>query len=49
MSNDPGALGALGIILAINFGGNPIYVAPLVFGSAPVINSFLTIYLAGRT
>ncbi len=43
-----GALGALGIILAINFGGNPIYVAPLVFGSAPVINSFLTIYLAGK-
>jgi hypothetical protein len=43
-----GALGALGIILAINFGGKPIYVAPLVFGSAPVINSFLTIYLAGK-
>jgi hypothetical protein len=43
-----GALGALGIILAINFGGNPIYVAPLVFGSAPVVNSFLTIYLAGK-
>jgi hypothetical protein len=43
-----GALGALGIILAINFGGKPIYVAPLVFGSAPVVNSFLTIYLAGR-
>ncbi len=44
-----GALGALGIILAINFGGKPLYVAPLVFGSAPVINSFLTIYLAGKT
>jgi hypothetical protein len=43
-----GALGALGIILAINFGGNPIYVAPLVFGSAPVVNAFLTIYLAGK-
>jgi hypothetical protein len=43
-----GALGALGIILAINFGGKPIYVAPLVFATAPVINSFLTIYLAGR-
>jgi hypothetical protein len=43
-----GALGALGIILAFTFGGKPIYVAPLVFGSAPVINSFLTIYLAGR-
>jgi hypothetical protein len=43
-----GALGALGIILAINFGGNPIYVAPLVFGGAPVVNSFLTISLAGK-
>jgi hypothetical protein len=43
-----GALGALGIILAITFGGNPIYVAPLVFGLAPVVNSFLTIYLAGK-
>ena len=44
-----GALGALGIILAINFGGKPLYVAPLVFGSAPVVNSFLTIYLAGKS
>jgi hypothetical protein len=44
-----GALGALGIILAINFGGKPLYVAPLVFGLAPIVNSFLTIYLAGKT
>jgi hypothetical protein len=44
-----GALGALGIILAINFGGSPLYVAPLVFGLAPIVNSFLTIYLAGKT
>jgi hypothetical protein len=43
-----GAIGALGIILAITFGGNPIYVAPMVFGLAPVVNSFLTIYLAGK-
>lgn len=43
-----GAVGALGIILAITFGGNPLYVAPLVFGLAPVVNSFLTIYLAGK-
>ena len=43
-----GALGALGIILAINFGGNPLYVAPLVFGGAPVVNSFLTIFLAKK-
>ncbi len=43
-----GALGALGIILAFTFGGLPIYVMPLVFGGAPVVNAFLTIYLAGR-
>ncbi len=43
-----GALGALGILMAFNFGGNPVYVAPLVFGGAPVVNAFLTIYLAGR-
>lgn len=43
-----GAMGALGIILAINFGAQPIFVAPLVFGTAPVVNSFLTIYLAGK-
>lgn len=43
-----GALGALGIILAFNFGGKPVYVMPLVFGGAPVVNSFLTITLARR-
>ena len=43
-----GAIGALGIILAFTFGGSPIYVMPLVFGGAPVINAFLTIYLARR-
>jgi hypothetical protein len=43
-----GALGALGIVMAFNFGGRPVYVAPLVFGGAPVVNAFLTIYLAGR-
>ncbi|MCI0332998.1 MAG: hypothetical protein L0228_07220 [Planctomycetes bacterium] len=43
-----GALGALGIILAFTFGGLPIYVMPIVFGGAPVVNAFLTIYLAGR-
>src|SRR3954471_3004700 len=43
-----GALGALGIILAFKFGGQPIYVMPLVFGGAPVVNAFLTIFLAGR-
>ncbi len=29
-----GALGALGIIMAFNFGGKPIFVMPLVFGGA---------------
>ena len=37
-----GAVGALGIIMAFNFGGKPIFVMPLVFGGAPVINTFAT-------
>ncbi|MGL4511637.1 MAG: hypothetical protein ACRCT8_00990 [Lacipirellulaceae bacterium] len=43
-----GALGALGIVLAFTFGGRPEYVMPLVFGGAPVVNAFLTIYLSKR-
>jgi hypothetical protein len=43
-----GAIGALGIIMAFKFGGQPAYVMPLVFGGAPVVNAFLTIYLADR-
>jgi hypothetical protein len=39
-----GALGALGVILALAFRGNPLYVMPLVFGGAPVVNTFLTMY-----
>lgn len=42
-----GAIGALGIILAFNFGGKPIYVMPLVFGGAPVVNTFATIAAQG--
>ena len=38
-----GAIGALGIILAFNFGGKPVYVMPLVFGFAPVMNALLTV------
>jgi hypothetical protein len=38
-----GALGSLGIIMAFNFGGKPIYVMPLVFGCAPIINTLVTI------
>ncbi len=43
-----GALGALGVILAFNFGGNPIYVMPLIFGGAPVVNTALTMWM-GKT
>jgi hypothetical protein len=43
-----GALGALGVILAFRFGGNPLYVMPLIFGGAPVINTAVTM-LMGRT
>jgi MFS family permease len=38
-----GAFGALGVIMAFTYGGKPIYVMPLVFGCAPVINSFVEI------
>jgi len=39
-----GALGALGVLLALLFGGQPVYVMPLIFGGAPVVNSVLTMY-----
>jgi hypothetical protein len=37
-----GACGALGVILALGFGGKPIYVMPLAFGGAPVVNTLLS-------
>ena len=40
-----GALGALGVILAVAFKGMPIYVMPIVFGAAPVINTLVTSWL----
>jgi hypothetical protein len=43
-----GAIGALGVILAFTYKGNPIYVMPLIFGGAPIVNTFLTMFL-GRT
>ena len=43
-----GAIGALGIIMAFKFGGKPVFVMPLVFGGAPVVNSFITITMARR-
>jgi len=42
LAGTAGALGALGVILALNFGGKPIYVMPLVFGGAPVVNTLLS-------
>jgi len=42
-----GAIGALGIIMAFNFGGKPVYVMPLVFGCAPVMNTLTTITAEG--
>ena len=39
-----GAIGALGVIMAFNFGGKPLYVMPLVFGCAPVINTFVSMW-----
>ena len=38
-----GAVGALGIIMAFNSGGKPVFVMPLVFGGAPVINTLVTV------
>jgi hypothetical protein len=40
------AVGALGVILALTAGGMPIYVMPLVFGGAPVVNTFVSMYIA---
>jgi hypothetical protein len=48
LAGTAGALGALGIILAFTFGGKPIYVMPLVFGGAPVVNTFLTMMASGE-
>jgi hypothetical protein len=42
-----GALGALGIIYAFNSGGKPIFVMPLVFGCAPVVNTLTEIVWRG--
>ncbi|NLF68126.1 MAG: hypothetical protein GX575_03615 [Candidatus Anammoximicrobium sp.] len=44
-----GAIGALGIVLAFNFGGRPVYVMPLVFGGAPIVNTFTAVLTAGNS
>lgn len=46
MAGAVGAFGALGIILALASGGHPIYVMPLVFGGAPVVNTLVSTYTA---
>jgi len=47
LAGSAGAMGALGIILALSSGGSPTYVMPLVFGGAPVVNVFLAMYMSG--
>jgi len=37
-----GALGALGIVFALKNEGKPIYVAPLVFAGAPIVNTLVS-------
>ena len=41
-----GAVGALGVILALAYGGKTIYVMPLVFGFAPIVNTLVTAWLS---
>jgi len=42
-----GAMGAMGIILAFNYGGKPVFVMPLVVGFAPVVNTFTSMTVKG--
>ena len=44
-----GAIGALGIIMAFKLGGKPVYVMPLVFGCAPVVNTIVTMVMSRTT
>ena len=44
-----GAIGALGVVFALSSGGKPIYVMPLVFGGAPIINVLVSMYFQGIT
>lgn len=37
-----GAIGALGIVFAMKYQGKPIYVAPLVFAGAPIVNTIVS-------
>lgn len=43
MGGVAGAAGALCIILSLKFGGTPLYVAPLVFAGAPIVNAVVSL------
>lgn len=40
-----GSLGAVGMVIAMENNGNPVYVVPLVFGGAPVVNTIVTMLM----
>lgn len=37
-----GAVGALGIVFAMMHGGRPLFVAPVVFAGAPIVNTLVS-------
>ncbi|MFQ5461971.1 MAG: hypothetical protein ACE5E5_05005 [Phycisphaerae bacterium] len=37
-----GAVGAIGIVFAMRAGGKPLFVAPLVFAGAPIVNTIVS-------
>ena len=41
-----GAIGALGVVFAMKYGGSPLIVAPLVFAGAPVVNTLVSMMLS---
>lgn len=43
-----GSLGTMGVLMAFAHRGAPIYVMPMVFGGAAVLNALVTTYLAGH-
>ena len=45
MAGALGAAGAACIIYSFRFGGLPLYVMPLVFGGAPIVNVLLSMVL----
>jgi len=46
IAGSAGAFGAFGIVLAMTAGGKPVYVMPLVFGGAPIVNVAVSMYFA---